>query len=197
MDYIRRDVARGQAEEKHSEELDETFEDPFCNDDADQIHSALDQLEPRQREVLILHFLEEFSVAQIAHIVNCPEGTVKSRIHYAKKAMKTILRGTYEKLLIPSGSGCLPAFPIRQTRKLIESPWPMHSNAASKRTVRRESILAKLFWIFCVVTAVAYLWFTAESSQLPRAPFIACIFFSLGRDGDHQAQHQFVPDLTC
>ena len=98
VDYIRRDVARGQAEEKHSEELDETFEDPFCNDDADQIHSALDQLEPRQREVLILHFLEEFSVAQIAHIVNCPEGTVKSRIHYAKKAMKTILRGTYEKL---------------------------------------------------------------------------------------------------
>jgi RNA polymerase sigma-70 factor, ECF subfamily len=100
VDYIRRDLAREQAEKKHYQNFDESFEDPLSDDDdANLIHSALDQLEPRQREVLILHFLEDFSVSQIARIVDCPEGTVKSRIHHAKKAMKAILmRGIYEKL---------------------------------------------------------------------------------------------------
>jgi hypothetical protein len=49
-----------------------------------------------------------------------------------------------------------------------------------QKRIRRESILVKLFWIFCVVTTATYLWFTAESSQLPRAPFLACIFFLWG-----------------
>lgn len=49
-----------------------------------------------------------------------------------------------------------------------------------RKRIRRESILVKLFWIFCVVTTIAYLWFTTESSQLPRAPFLACIFFLWG-----------------
>ncbi len=44
----------------------------------------------------MLHFLEDFSVAEIAAVVGCPEGTVKSRIHHAKKAMKELLiRGGY------------------------------------------------------------------------------------------------------
>src|SRR4051794_10682457 len=52
---------------------------------------ALDQLELKHREVLVLHFLEDFSIAEIAQVIGCPEGTVKSRIHHAKRAMKEIL----------------------------------------------------------------------------------------------------------
>jgi RNA polymerase sigma-70 factor (ECF subfamily) len=47
----------------------------------------------KHREVLVLHFLEDLSVAEIAKVVGCSEGTVKSRIHYAKHAMKRILEG--------------------------------------------------------------------------------------------------------
>jgi RNA polymerase sigma-70 factor (ECF subfamily) len=44
----------------------------------------------------VLHFLEDFSLAEIGGIVGCSEGTVKSRIHYAKLALKeTLLRGGY------------------------------------------------------------------------------------------------------
>jgi RNA polymerase sigma-70 factor (ECF subfamily) len=43
--------------------------------------------------VLVLHFLDDLSIAEIAKVVGCSEGTVKSRMHYAKRAMKEILSG--------------------------------------------------------------------------------------------------------
>lgn len=66
-------------------------DDTFSTEDAVQIHAALDQLEPTQREVLVLRFLEELSYEEIGQIVDCPLGTVRSRIHYAKTALQRIL----------------------------------------------------------------------------------------------------------
>jgi RNA polymerase sigma-70 factor (ECF subfamily) len=66
-------------------------EDSFSAEDAARIHAALDRLEPAQREVLVLRFLEELSYEEIAEVVECPVGTVRSRIHYAKAALKRML----------------------------------------------------------------------------------------------------------
>ena len=96
IDRIRRDVSRARAEEVHSEQFEETGDVSFDNEDVAAVHRALDQIDLRHREVLVLHFLEDFSVAEIAAVVGCPEGTVKSRMYHAKKAMKEILlRGGY------------------------------------------------------------------------------------------------------
>ena len=62
-------------------------------EDAAAIHEALSQIGLKHREVLVLHFLEDLSIAEIATVVGCSEGTVKSRIHYAKRQMKQILEG--------------------------------------------------------------------------------------------------------
>ncbi len=70
--------------------LQEAGDISFTRDDAAAIHEALNDLEPRQRKVLVLYFLEDFSLSEIAAVVECSEGTVKSRIHYAKKRMKEI-----------------------------------------------------------------------------------------------------------
>jgi RNA polymerase sigma-70 factor, ECF subfamily len=51
----------------------------------------LDQLPLRQRSVLLLHFLEEFSLEEIAGITGAPLGTVKSRMHHAKRSLKKLL----------------------------------------------------------------------------------------------------------
>ena len=51
----------------------------------------LNQLPLAQRSVLLLHFVEEFSLQEIAGITGAQLGTVKSRLHYAKKALRKIL----------------------------------------------------------------------------------------------------------
>ena len=95
-DRIRRDVARERAEESQAELYDAAADADFALNDAEAIHRALDELEFRHREVMVLHFMEDFSVEETAAAVGCPEGTVKSRIHYAKRALKKILeRGGY------------------------------------------------------------------------------------------------------
>jgi len=72
--------------------VDEQSEPTFSPDDAVRIHAALDQLEPPHREVLMLRFLEEMSYEEIGQVVDCPVGTVRSRIHYAKTALKRLLQ---------------------------------------------------------------------------------------------------------
>ena len=66
-------------------------EDSFAPEEAIRIHAALDQLETLQREVLVLRFLEDLSYDEISQIVQCPVGTVRSRIHYAKAHLRRLL----------------------------------------------------------------------------------------------------------
>jgi len=74
------------------ESLADREEATFSPDEAVEIHTALDKLEPAHREVLVLRFLEELSYEEIAEIVDCPVGTVRSRIHYAKAQLKKLLK---------------------------------------------------------------------------------------------------------
>jgi RNA polymerase sigma-70 factor, ECF subfamily len=53
--------------------------------------ALLNQLPMLQRSVLLLHFLEEFSLGEIADVTSAALGTVKSRLHYAKKALRKLL----------------------------------------------------------------------------------------------------------
>jgi RNA polymerase sigma-70 factor (ECF subfamily) len=50
--------------------------------------SVLEELAPAHRSVLLLHFIEDFSLEEIAGITGAGVGTVKSRLHYAKKSLK-------------------------------------------------------------------------------------------------------------
>ena len=60
-------------------------------DNAEQVHNALTRLSIPHREVLTLFFLEDFSIEEIAKILGIPQGTVKSRMYYAKKELKKTL----------------------------------------------------------------------------------------------------------
>jgi RNA polymerase sigma-70 factor (ECF subfamily) len=96
VDRTRRNSSRERAEEIHIAASQESAEPSFAQEDSAALHEALSEIGFKHREVLVLHFLEDFSLAEIAGVVGCSEGTVKSRIHYAKMALKEILlRGGY------------------------------------------------------------------------------------------------------
>lgn len=63
----------------------------FSEFGAREIHCALDQLSLSHREVLTLRFLEGFSLAEIGEVMGVSLGTVKSRLYYAKKAIREYL----------------------------------------------------------------------------------------------------------
>lgn len=54
----------------------------------------LNQLPPPQRSVLLLYFIEDFSLEEIARVTGINLGTVKSRMYYAKRALRKLLEAT-------------------------------------------------------------------------------------------------------
>jgi RNA polymerase sigma-70 factor (ECF subfamily) len=74
------------------EPADESGEaEQFTAEEAKAVHAAMDRLPPEYREALLLRFMEEMSYEQIAVIAECPVGTVRSRIHNAKRALRRII----------------------------------------------------------------------------------------------------------
>lgn len=69
--------------------LQETFDEP--------VQRALDTLPPEFRMVLILSDVEEFSYEEISEMMGTPVGTVRSRLHRARAAMKQSLTCTAKK----------------------------------------------------------------------------------------------------
>jgi RNA polymerase sigma-70 factor (ECF subfamily) len=63
----------------------------FTPEDGARIHAALDGLALEHRQVLMLRFLEGMTYEQIAVVSGCGIGTVKSRLHYAKRALRHVL----------------------------------------------------------------------------------------------------------
>jgi len=60
-------------------------------DDIARLQEALRQLSGAHRAALSLHYLEELSIEQIATALNIPQGTAKSRLHFARAHLKAIL----------------------------------------------------------------------------------------------------------
>jgi RNA polymerase sigma-70 factor (ECF subfamily) len=63
----------------------------FTPDDAAAVHAAIDRLSPEHREVLLLRFMEDMSYDDIARVTAANVGTVRSRIHNAKRQLRTII----------------------------------------------------------------------------------------------------------
>jgi len=59
--------------------------------DGEELHRGLDDLSPEHREVIMLCFFEEMSYEEIARVTGSTLGTVRSRIHYAKRALRNAL----------------------------------------------------------------------------------------------------------
>jgi RNA polymerase sigma-70 factor (ECF subfamily) len=72
----------------------ESAADDFTAEDAGRVHAALDEITTEHREVLVLHYLETMSYEDISAVVGCPLGTVRSRLHHARQALRRVLERT-------------------------------------------------------------------------------------------------------
>lgn len=59
------------------------------------VRRMLDELAPIHRAVLTLYYLNDHSIPEIATMLDLPEGTVKSRLHHARKILKERLLRRY------------------------------------------------------------------------------------------------------
>jgi RNA polymerase sigma-70 factor (ECF subfamily) len=58
------------------------------------VQDAIDRLPEPHRVVVVLYYLAECNLKEIADILSCPVGTVKSRLHYARENLRAALEGS-------------------------------------------------------------------------------------------------------
>jgi RNA polymerase sigma-70 factor (ECF subfamily) len=71
-------------------------DDDFSAEDAQCVQAALGRLAPEHREVLLLRFFEGMSYEDIACVTARQLGTVRSRLHYAKRALRRVLERVHQ-----------------------------------------------------------------------------------------------------
>jgi RNA polymerase sigma factor (sigma-70 family) len=57
----------------------------------EQVRKAIGQLSRTDREVIVLHYLEELDVKQICEITGKRSGAISTRLHRARKRLKQLL----------------------------------------------------------------------------------------------------------
>ena len=62
--------------------------------DPEELDAALGKIPPPQREVLLLRYRDDLSYADIALVVGCPLGTVRTRLHHGRKRLQELLKET-------------------------------------------------------------------------------------------------------
>ncbi|MGI5819393.1 MAG: RNA polymerase sigma factor [Armatimonadota bacterium] len=81
LDYVEDEVLEAVPDEE-DDALD------LCAAQAAQVHRALGEISPVHAEVLVLRYVEALSYEEVAEVVGCKVGTVRSRLHYAKRALR-------------------------------------------------------------------------------------------------------------
>ena len=100
LDHLRRTLKRRAIlqMELNAAELAECTDDRFAPEKAwdhielrESIAQALTQLTPEHRAIIILRDIHQLSYIQISEVLDCGEGTVKSRLFRAREALRKVI----------------------------------------------------------------------------------------------------------
>ena len=100
IDFWRREgrynVLRGEDAEKELRRLPSSEGDSYQaasrTELGKRLKDALEELTPEHRTVVLLREVEGLSYDEISDMLQCPRGTVMSRLHYARNRLRTILK---------------------------------------------------------------------------------------------------------
>ena len=62
-------------------------------DEEEHLMSAVNQLPPDFKEIVLLHYYQGYAVNEISEMLSLPEGTVSSRLNRSRKRLETLLKG--------------------------------------------------------------------------------------------------------
>ncbi len=98
MYRIARNVIADRLRAQYRRPLEETFEEAVRSDRAfesidltDSLQNALSNLHPIDRETTVLYYFQEKTLDEVAGICEVPAGTVKSRLHRARRQLRETL----------------------------------------------------------------------------------------------------------
>jgi RNA polymerase sigma-70 factor, ECF subfamily len=74
-------------------ERDEPFETARSTEIGTHLVEAINELTPEHRAVILLREVDGLSYEEISQVLDCPKGTVMSRLHYARRQLQARLRG--------------------------------------------------------------------------------------------------------
>jgi RNA polymerase sigma-70 factor (ECF subfamily) len=60
---------------------------PDSTDDVEEIQRAMANLRPEYQQCFALFYLQELSIEEVSEVLDCPEGTIKTWLHRARKEM--------------------------------------------------------------------------------------------------------------
>lgn len=94
-DWIRRQQRQRRLEDLYALETEQSY-DSAATSQCKSLNEALEQLAGPDRAILSLRYADEFSTQEIAAILEIPEGTVKSRLFYARQRLRRFLEEDHE-----------------------------------------------------------------------------------------------------
>jgi RNA polymerase sigma-70 factor, ECF subfamily len=72
--------------------IGDSFKEAQRSEMAQRITDALGQLTPEHRAAILLREVEGLSYDELSDVLQCPRGTVMSRLHYARNHLRQILK---------------------------------------------------------------------------------------------------------
>ncbi len=82
--------------EDYYNQADEQEIDAISKEEKMDVIDAINKLDKKTKDVVILYYYNELKIEEIAKILNLPEGTVKSRMSAAKSKLYDLLQGRSE-----------------------------------------------------------------------------------------------------
>jgi RNA polymerase sigma-70 factor (ECF subfamily) len=81
--------------------------DPEPSEQLGILRSAIDRLPTKQRQVVLMHYLEETSVKEVATLLSTSPKTVEGRLYQARRALRRMLDGKVPETRIGKRLRCL------------------------------------------------------------------------------------------
>lgn len=78
-------------EKADEKSIDTSIEQYLRKEQNNNIHEEIEKLDLKQKTVIVLYYFNGLTVKEIAKIMGCFEGTVKSRLHSARIKLKSSL----------------------------------------------------------------------------------------------------------